>query len=1105
MSKTYEILTLRQDKAGQAGHWQTTPQSPYNNSSIAESNSTSTTEPTSIPSPFARMELARTAFAIAASCKTWDEVPNRYKKIVSDCLDVAEIFFNYPMYNQYIEIIKWEKSNLSDSSFAKTEIGKSMNKFIKGDNGTYNFDRMSSIYLLNYIGDNRPNKTGLNIIGATSPITMFFSVDNDLSYVSKYIHFTNQDKPFDGKFNSLEKRDINFIQYLIDVINDYGKGQFAQDFKSLYDYIETATNRLDHNIQLNQTQNSYNQIEVDHSDFVNVLGYYLGCAKEKEPERSDFEIKSTLVTSGKLPLVLPVESGNVYSRCAYININDVWGDGVCAPQQEEKTLYERTLPGKNIKYPYLTLSDFFEDTIIKMPYKLNNSACFNGNIDNINQLEDSYLLPLKSTFFTYFTTDELKSMIKTTVSGSVVKITLQIPIQNYSKKSPISYISYTKTYQNNKNEISNIGDTITANFGLGIFPLVKTNDVNVADYRIALLDKIGIDNLRFFEQTTEITNVKTKTRREYSDVCGIKTYVISKQHFDRIDVCINNHHGYIIPNFDKNEGTKKFRFAVDFGTTNTHIAYSIDNELESSTFKSQPQIIRLHENYGADRDIIAAFEDNYLPATSEIIFPIRSAFAEARPINYIEQTYTLSDGNIPFRYEKVGPIDHLDTQIGEELKWSANKSRIELYIRNIAFILHNKVLLEKGSLKDVQIRWFYPASMSTFVRNMMEQAWNMAYKDYFDANFTENVDKITCMSESIAPYYHYMNKGGAMGIVTTIDIGGGTTDVYISDGQRNADGSNNKGFLMSFRCASNAIFGDGYNNNINNNGFIRKYRPIFEKALQGDDTALGAMKKIALKGNSSELVSFFFSLASQGKPGLNFLDKLIDDKQFKYVFLIFYYAIIYHVAQTMKAKGIDLPQTVAFSGNGSKTLQVITQKHDQLTMFVKNIFEKVYGKPYPEQSKFYLKFDNENPKEATAKGGLEATNEQAIVSPELIVLMGSDNQTFASNETFDTITDEQKNAIIKNVKDFIRFIPTLNTKQTLGNIYNLDVKIFDDVIGICEKNLDGYLDLGIDKVKKLLSQDTTKTNDITESLFFYPIVGMLNNLAQELYELDVNS
>ena len=35
MSKTYELLTLRQDKAGQAGHWQTTPQSPYSNNSIA--------------------------------------------------------------------------------------------------------------------------------------------------------------------------------------------------------------------------------------------------------------------------------------------------------------------------------------------------------------------------------------------------------------------------------------------------------------------------------------------------------------------------------------------------------------------------------------------------------------------------------------------------------------------------------------------------------------------------------------------------------------------------------------------------------------------------------------------------------------------------------------------------------------------------------------------------------------------------------------------------------------------------------------------------------------------------------------------------------------
>lgn len=1113
-TKTYEILTLRNDVAGQAGHWQRNANSPYGKNSIDESNSSSTTEPTSIPSPFARMELARTAFGIAAACKKWDDVPKRYQKIVSDCLDVAEIFFNYPMYSKYVEIIKWDKANLSKAPLKNTELGKAMTKFMQGDNGTYHFDRMDAIYLLNYIGDNKPNKTGLNIIGATSPITMFFSVDNDLSYVAKYIHFTNGDEPFDGSFNPLEKRDINFIQYMVAIAKAYdasqgGVGTFAGDFKALYDYVQTACNRLE-GVNLNNPTASYNNIEIadGSGDFVKVLGFFIGCQGTKTPQQSDFEIKSSLVTTGKLPLVLPVEVANAYQNCAYIDINDLWGTKNHAPLREEKPISARILPGTNIKYPYLTVSDFFEDTIIKMPYKLNSAAYFNGNINE--EKEESFLLPMTPTFFKYFTTDDLKKMMKMEVSGTVVKITIQIPIQNYSKKAAVPYITYTKTYQTNQNLVSNIGDTQVAKFGLGIFPLVRTNDVKVADYRVALFDKVGISEVRFFNRDEELSDIPAKSRREFNEICGIKTYVIEKKHFDRIDIYVSDKHGYIIPLFDVNEGTKQFRFAVDFGTTNTHIAYSINNELESSPLESsKPQIARLHENYKVDRDIIAAFEDNYLPTgmqpDTKIAFPIRSAFAEARPIDYRDITFTLSDGNIPFRYEKVGPVDYLDIQTGENLKWSANKGRIELYIRNIAFILHNKVLLEKGSLKDVQIRWFYPASMSTFVRNMMEQAWNKAYKDYFDANYVEGSGKLTSMSESIAPYCHYINKDEAMGIVTTIDIGGGTTDVYISDGKKKEDGSNDDGILLSFRFASNAIFGDGYNNNIHNNGFVKKYRSVFEDALQNEEGLKTAMSKIAQKGNSSELISFFFSLSSLNKPGLNFMQKLVEDQKFKYVFLVFYTAIIYHVAQTMKAKGIDLPQTVAFSGNGSKTLQVISQNHEVQQDFVKNIFEAVYGKKYPKNQRFYLKFDNQRPKEATANGGLEATTEQATAKPELVVLLGTDNSTIVDSERYDSIDENQKAAIINNVIKFIDFIPSLDINNTFGDKYSLDVTILKDVLDICKQNLSSYLDLGIDKVEKLLAEDRTQTKSITESLFFFPLVGMLNNLAKEIYVIDCNS
>lgn len=1115
-SKTYELLTLRKDDAGQAGHWQNTPNSPYGKNSIAESNSSSESEPTSIPSPFARMELARNAFEIAASYHKWNGVPKRYQKIVSNCLDVAEIFFNFTMYSKYVEILKWEKRSLQNSNLKDTELGKSMKKFMDGDNGTYHFDRMDAIYLLNYIGDNRPNKTGLNIIGATSPITMFFSVDNNLSYVSKYIHFTNGDNPFDGKYTPLEERDVNFIQYMVDITKNYDiaqnnkTGAFAADFKSVSDYIQTSCNRLPNGINLNNStppQTTYNQIALSEgsNNFVEVLGFYLGCQGAKTPKNSDFEIDSTLVTTGKLPLVLPVKPGNIFQNCAYIDQYDRWGNTNHAPQREETPINSRVLPGTAIKYPYLTVSDFFEDAIIRMPYELNSKSYFDGNINEPSK--ESYLIPLKQTFFKYFTTDELRKMMTMRVSGSVVEFSLQIPIKNHTKKAQKSVITYTKKYQTNGDEEHNIGETIEAKFGLGILPLVKTDDENVADYRVALFDKVGIDDVRFYNRDNELNNIANKTRREFDSkeqLSGIKTYVIEKQHFDRIDISIGGKHGYVIPNFSANEGSKQFRFAVDFGTTNTHIAYLIKNEVESSPFESVPQIERLHKNYGSDRDIFAAFEDNYLPTSGNMLFPIRSAFAEARPIDYGKQTYTLSDGNIPFRYEEVGPVDYLEIQTGENLKWSANKGRIELYIRNIAFILHNKVLLERGKLKDVEICWFYPASMSIFIRDMMEQAWKKAYKDYFDSNYNDNSEKLTKMSESIAPYCHYINKDEAIGIVTTIDVGGGTTDVYISDGKKKADVTNNDGMLLSFRFASNAIFGDGYNNNIHNNGFVRKYRNVFENELMDEAGLKNTLANIAQKGNSSELISFFFSLRNTNRPGLDFMQKLVEDQKFKYVFLIFYSAILYHVAQTMKAKGIGLPQTVAFSGNGSKTLQVISQNHSVQEEFVKNIFEKVYGEKYPTDKRFILKFDNNHPKEATANGGLEATTEQTKAKPESVVLLGTDSDTFTKGERYDDINDEQKSSIINNVIKFIDFIPELNDKNTFGDKYSLDVTILDKVLNTCKQNLSGYLDLGIDKAKKLIAEDTSKTNEIKESLFFFPIVGMLNNLAKEIYDIDSN-
>ena len=92
--KEYIIFGLQDgtDLSGSLKHWDDSVMYDENRISIIESSNTATTvAPTSIPSPFARMDLARTAFGNVA--KDLDGAANMYQKIVSDTLDVSEIFF----------------------------------------------------------------------------------------------------------------------------------------------------------------------------------------------------------------------------------------------------------------------------------------------------------------------------------------------------------------------------------------------------------------------------------------------------------------------------------------------------------------------------------------------------------------------------------------------------------------------------------------------------------------------------------------------------------------------------------------------------------------------------------------------------------------------------------------------------------------------------------------------------------------------------------------------------------------------------------------------------------------------------------------------------
>ena len=75
-------------------------------------------EITSIPSPFARIDLAKNAFKWVVDSNDL-EGKTIHHKMVSDCLDVAELFFNYDKFSDKLEILVWDKDQEISSATAQ--------------------------------------------------------------------------------------------------------------------------------------------------------------------------------------------------------------------------------------------------------------------------------------------------------------------------------------------------------------------------------------------------------------------------------------------------------------------------------------------------------------------------------------------------------------------------------------------------------------------------------------------------------------------------------------------------------------------------------------------------------------------------------------------------------------------------------------------------------------------------------------------------------------------------------------------------------------------------------------------------------------------------
>ena len=109
--------------------------------------------------------------------------------------------------------------------------------------------------------------------------------------------------------------------------------------------------------------------------------------------------------------------------------------------------------------------------------------------------------------------------------------------------------------------------------------------------------------------------------------------------------------------------------------------------------------------------------------------------------------------------------------------------------------------------------------------------------------------------------------------------------------------------------------------------------------------------------NYSDIAQFLFSLVDSKDIKNNNIIKIDDvdfnkllgaDSDYKVVFILFYAAIICHLACIIKSKKSERTASYSFQWNGSKLLRILSTDNEVIENFTKVLFEKFMGRQYDE-------------------------------------------------------------------------------------------------------------------------------------------------------------
>lgn len=1144
---------------------------------------------TSIPSPLARMELFDTAFHIVASEKANLQGRTIYHQLVSDSLDMLQLIFNTKSTDiglgKKLWFKEWKVKENIDKLKAKGEshpnylLGKSLDQ-IFSDKINPRFSEVDSIFLIYY-----ENK----LVGGTSPLTLFFTSPNWNRYLKdgliNSIPQSSDGHVFFGEdYRALHERDKVFVEYVYKLLLQnkqvFGKADGLRSYvnKTIDNYFSQWRNEFsDFSAVIANTEDGFTNImdtEYDkvltnvENKYLTINGLYFyhqqeGKEREKIKAVSDFLIRASVSKynsqkneKGEVQTVYPplvLVDGMNYSG-DYMEKNVAWNSNTKIRDIYHKYVpfYERQLPQGNsqsLTYPFVTTDDFLESYLVEMPFNLNSSKFYTGFRGDFK-----YLLPLKKEYFNFFTITDLKNNLSIVLDEGAVKVNLKIPIRN---KKGVPDILFSKTYSKAK------GTVIDCSCDIGIFPFYQVTDSELNDYTILLANRVEKEKnkellaLHFFtyknfaSEETKLESVPVIRSLADSGAPATSKYYKLKTLFDyaelsyRYDDIGSTCSGLIIPDFtnrsyNKGNMIKAFTFAIDFGTSNTHVAYMEKSAALPRPFEIEPadqQMVLLNEpsnttdleikyaTYGRFPEIDLILRQEYLPAVitpkdnSAIYFPFKTASCEVVDFGNTEKSKVDLFSHINIGYNIDMESIKGNVIYTTNLKWllennndDSNKNRVKFFLQQLLWQIKAKTIINNGNVADLKIVWSVPLSMERGNRTTLKSVLRDAFKNVFENSGAILQDPIP---ESVAPYF-YLTKSGSgiqdIANAVNIDIGGGTSDVMMfmeSAGANRAD----KYLTTSFRFAGNDLWGSGFKGKLKDNGFLVNYLSYAKANNIQSPNVQRYFKKGSEDANisSDDLISLLFKY----DIFFRFSDSItIGNPNLSLLLYLHFSAIVYHIVQIIEIKKYPLPRYLSFTGKGSQYIKMICGGDEsELEQFTKLLVKAYTDQPLQNSFKIHL---NENPKEITANGSvLYALADQEEkqkyegdfefihpgfnpkINMELAEKITDDNNPFLIKDTLE-INSPLNIAVLNNLNNFLE--KTLTNRSIIDFLNDFKIKnlkLVNDALR-WNGNIDNGEGLVYDSYRKVLnnlrSQD--KESPLPESLFFFALKDALYQLSK---------